>query len=102
MAIDILTETVLPFGAVPQRFPFLGRPSEDRKGSRRIHFSTVFRWWSKGIIGPGGERVRLEATKLGGKLVTSLEALQRFSEALNPRVEGESSTAYPPSPSKKR
>jgi hypothetical protein len=96
MAIDLLTETILPFGAVPPRFPFLGRPGEAGKGRRFVHFSTVFRWWSKGIIGPGGKPVRLEGMKLGGKLVTSLEALQRFSEALTPRVDGESPRSFPP------
>jgi hypothetical protein len=97
MAIDLLTETILPFGAVPHRFPYLGR----RGG--RLHLSTVFRWWSKGIVGPDGNRVHLEGTKLGEKLVTSTEALQRFSEALTPRVEAEPTILAPlRSPGKRR
>jgi hypothetical protein len=101
MAIDILQETVIPFGAVPQRFPHLGRVAEDGTQGR-VHFSTVFRWWSKGIVGPGGNRVRLEGTKLGGKLVTSLEALQRFSDALTPRAQGEAPATAPRAEGKRR
>jgi hypothetical protein len=101
MAIDVSQETILPLGAVPHRFPHLGRRTPDGKRGR-IHFSTVFRWFSRGVVGPDGERVRLEGVKLGGKLVTSLEAIQRFNEALTPRVQGEPKQLPPPRSSTRR
>jgi hypothetical protein len=51
------------------------RPA-NRQG-KPTHISTVYRW-----INPGVRGVRLEAIRLGGKLYTSKEALQRFAERL--------------------
>jgi hypothetical protein len=51
MAIDVSQETILPLGAVPHRFPHLGRRTPDGKRGR-IHFSTVFRWFSRGVVAP--------------------------------------------------
>src|SRR5262245_8761128 len=47
----------------------------------RVSFATVWRWALKGLPGPDGQRVRLEAQRLGGRWVSSWAALQRFSEA---------------------
>ena len=44
---------------------------------RRPHASTLWRWARKGISG-----VHLETRRLGGRFVTSLEALERFSATL--------------------
>ena len=44
---------------------------------RRPHASTVWRWCRKGLRG-----VRLEHTRLGHRVVTSAEALQRFTDSL--------------------
>jgi hypothetical protein len=43
----------------------------------------------------------LEAARLGGRWVTSLEALRRFSERLTPRLGGDDSAA-PRSPTSRR
>jgi hypothetical protein len=48
------------------------------------HFSTVFRWVLRGVRGPDGRMVKLQALRLGGKYITSREALQRFAEATTP------------------
>jgi hypothetical protein len=45
---------------------------------KKVHFSTVFRWVTKGVRG-----VRLEAVRLGNRWLTSAEALQRFVERLS-------------------
>jgi Protein of unknown function (DUF1580) len=51
-----------------------------------LNFSTVWRWILKGVLAADGERrVKLEAVRLGGRWVTSREALQRFSESLTER-----------------
>jgi hypothetical protein len=55
------------------------------RGGKRCHISTILRWILAGVRSPGGERVHLEASRLGGRWVTSVEALQRFSEALTPQ-----------------
>lgn len=91
--IDLATEDPIPLSRIPARFPFLGRHGGD--AGKRLHFSTVFRWATKGVKGPGGARVRLETAKLGGSLVTSLAALNRFAAALAPVVEGDVSSVEP-------
>jgi hypothetical protein len=40
-------------------------------------YKTVFEWVSKGYKG-----IKLEALKLGGRWITSADALQRFAEAI--------------------
>jgi Protein of unknown function (DUF1580) len=54
------------------------------RGGKRTHISTILRWILTGAKSPTGESVKLEAARLGGKWVTSREALQRFSERLTP------------------
>jgi hypothetical protein len=61
----------------------------------------VLRWVLDGARGPSGERVRLEAARLGGRWLTSLEALRRFSERLTPSVGGDDPAA-PRSPARRR
>lgn len=57
------------------------------RGRKRVHVSTLYRWISRGVRG-----VRLEAVHVGGTLVTSREALQRFADRLtSPTV----SSRYP-------
>jgi hypothetical protein len=61
------------------------------RGAKKTVFSTIFRWVLKGthartIDTEGkahkGQLVKLEAIRVGGRWVTSREALQRFFEAL--------------------
>ena len=62
----------------------------------RTHFSTAFRWIMKGIPSPStGERVRLEAVRIGGKWVTTHAALQRFAEATTSKFDKEASALRP-------
>jgi hypothetical protein len=65
-----------------------------RRG-RPVSLSCLLRWVLTGATGPSGERVRLEAVRLGGRWVTSREALQRFAERLTPAL---SDTPTPPTP----
>jgi hypothetical protein len=56
------------------------------RSGQRTHISTVVRWILKGAKGPDGRPVRLEALRIGGRWMTSREALQRFAEALTPAL----------------
>jgi len=63
--IDIASENPLTIREAAARLP--GRP----------HVATIHRWIARGVRG-----VRLEAGLLGGKRITSVEALQRFLDSL--------------------
>jgi hypothetical protein len=68
--IDIRNETLLTLSQAARLQP-------PGRGGRPTHISTVYRWISRGIGG-----IRLDAIRLGGRLLTSREALQRFAEQL--------------------
>ncbi len=70
MSIDLNNENVGTLSEVAGKLP--------RLGGRKIHTSTLWRWASRGLRG-----VRLEHVRLGGRIITSLEAVQRFSESLS-------------------
>lgn len=76
---NILTESVLGLADAANELPPSGRDRE-----KPINFSTVYRWVLKGIVGPGRKRIRLEAVRVGGRWITSREAIQRFVERLTP------------------
>jgi hypothetical protein len=72
------------------------------RGGKKTHLSTLLRWITKGAKGPGGETVRLEAVRLGGRWMTSREALQRFAEALTPAASGATTSLLPRTPRQRR
>ncbi len=59
---------------------------------RPVTLSCLFRWITGGVIGPGGERIYLEAARLAGKWVTTPGAIRRFVEAQTPRLTGQPSS----------
>jgi hypothetical protein len=77
--IDITAETTLSLAEAAKLVP----PA--RSGNRR-HLSTLLRWITKGAKAPDGSIIRLEARRLGGRWLTSREALQRFSDSLTPQL----------------
>ena len=50
----------------------------------------MLRWILTGLKSPAGELVRLEGIRIGGKWLTSKEAMQRFAERLTPDLNGTS------------
>jgi hypothetical protein len=54
------------------------------RAGRPVSPSCVFRWIRDGVKTPSGERVHLEAARLGGRLITSRAALERFMDAQSP------------------
>src|ERR1051326_8754025 len=93
--IDLTQEKPVPLDEAAKLFP-------PARGGQRCHLSTVLRWILKGSRGPNGERVRLEATRLGGRWMTSREAIQRFAERLTPDLEASGETATTRTPTKRR
>jgi hypothetical protein len=76
---SILRESMLGLAEAARRLP------AHREG-KPVSASCLLRWVLTGVRGPSG-KVHLEAVRLGGKWITSLEALERFAEALTPRPE---------------
>jgi hypothetical protein len=60
---------------------------------RPVTLGCLLRWVSTGVIGPGGQRIRLEAARLAGKWVTTPGAIRRFIAAQTPRMDGEAAPA---------
>jgi hypothetical protein len=67
--IDAAQEQTLTFEQAAARLP------------RPVHLAWVHRWATRGIPGPDGTRIRLEAVKVGCRWATSVEALGRFLAA---------------------
>jgi hypothetical protein len=82
--INLSTETILPLSLAAKRVP------ASRNG-RKTHLSTLLRWILQGVDG-----IRLEGVRLGGRWVTSQEALQRFAEALTPDLTANPRTSRSP------
>jgi hypothetical protein len=78
--IDLTTETPLPFAEACRLIP-------PGRGGKRTHLSTLVRWVTRGAPGPQGDRIRLEAVRIGGRWMTSREAIQRFAERLTPQLD---------------
>lgn len=83
--IDLAAEIPIPLAAAAKLIP-------PGRGGKKTHLSTVLRWILDGAPGPGGARIRLEALRLGGRWMTTREALQRFAERLTPRLDGDATT----------
>lgn len=70
MSIDITSEQVVTLAEATQHVP-------RRRGGKYPHFATLWRWATRGCRG-----VVLETIMVGGTRCTSVEALQRFFDAL--------------------
>jgi hypothetical protein len=64
-------ETLISLSAVSATFP-------GSRGAVRVHPATVTRWILSGVRSPFGDRVRLEAVRVGHRWMTSREAVRRF------------------------
>ena len=82
----LLAETLIGLCDAARRLP----PA--RRG-RPVSFSCVLRWITSGVPGPDGKRVKLEGVRVGGRWLTSEEALARWAERLTPRLDAEQAAA---------
>jgi hypothetical protein len=62
----------------------LARRCPPSRGLRQVSPETLARWITRGVNGPGGCRVHLDAVRLGGRWVSTEAALARFIAALTP------------------
>ena len=69
--IDLLTEEVVSFTDAARMLP-------RRRGGKRPHVATLYRWSQSGCRG-----VRLETIQVGGTRCTSRQAIARFCEQLS-------------------
>jgi hypothetical protein len=76
---NILEETIIPLQKAARLIP----PGRNGKAT---HIGTILRWILNGSKGPSGGVIRLEAVRLGGRWVTSREALARFAARLTPAL----------------
>lgn len=90
----LLTETVLGLAAAAQRLP-------PARGNRPVNSSTIWRWIKDGIKLSDGTTLRLEAVRLSGRWLTSVEALARFIDAQTPDL-GEQPAPIPRSVPQRR
>ena len=65
MTIELSTETAITIAEVPLHIP--------KRHGRKVHYSTVYRWMTKGVRGR-----KLESLLIGGVRYTTIEALARF------------------------
>lgn len=75
--LDIGSEQLLSLRQASRLLP-------SNRGGKPVSFACLLRWITHGVRGPNGDRVQLEACRLGSRWLTSREALQRFAEALTP------------------
>jgi hypothetical protein len=86
-ASQLLGETLLGLCEAARRLP-------PGRGGRPVSFSCVLRWITSGVPGPDGQRIKLEGVRVGGRWLTSEEALARWADRLTPHDNSEP----PPAP----
>src|SRR4051794_38559538 len=92
--VNLLNESTLSLTVAAQELPRC-------RGDRPVNPATLNRWIHRGVQGPSGHRVYLEAVRLGGSWVTSREAIARFTAALSARPDIDPPPA-PRTPSQRR
>lgn len=81
MAIDLQKDTLLSFADAARLLPATERGT-------KLHTATIWRWATKGRV-IGGRRIKLENLVVGGRRVTSTEALNRFAMQVTEAVDAE-------------
>jgi hypothetical protein len=87
-SVSLLTaETVIPINHAPKHYPY-----------GRANISTVYRHFGRGCRG-----IRLETFLAGGRRYTTVEAIERFFEAITAAADGDAITTAadgdsPPTP----
>ena len=80
VTIEVVQGSGLSLGHAARRFPAY-------RAGRPVNTSTIFRWITGGVRLPDGRCVRLEAVRLGGRWLTSPQAIERFIAAQTPSLD---------------
>jgi hypothetical protein len=80
--IDITSEQAIPLGEATRIYGA-------SRGGRPTHISTVLRHITRGTKLPDGQTIYLEGARIGGRWVTTREAVQRFVERLTTAALGQ-------------
>jgi hypothetical protein len=72
------------------------------RGGKKTHLSTILRWILHGAKGPQGSLVHLEAVRLGGRWLTTREAIHRFTERLTPSLDPATTSGTPQTPGQRQ
>jgi len=83
LPVDIRSEQLLSLPQAARRFP-------PYRLDAPVNPSTVWRWILQGVRLPDGSRVKLEAIRLAGRWLTSVEAIERFIAAQTPALHSDS------------
>lgn len=75
MQESILTENVISLHDGCKLVP-------SSRSGKKLNIATMWRWINDGVLALDGSRVKLQAIRLGGRWLTSHEAIERFSAAL--------------------
>ena len=75
-AIDLATQQVIALADLPEHVPA-------RRGGKKLHKSTPFRWAKRGHKAADDTIVRLPTIRVAGTLCTSVEGFQWFCERLS-------------------
>jgi hypothetical protein len=54
------------------------------RNGRPVHIATILRWITDGTMSPTGERVRLQAVRMGSRWLTTREWLDDYARRLTP------------------
>jgi hypothetical protein len=88
--IDSTTEHLISLADAARMVPC-------RRGGRRTHISTIYRWTTVGIGG-----IKLESLQCGGGRATSKEAMARFFQRLTDAASTSPVGAHPDAPPTRR
>jgi hypothetical protein len=70
---QLMTETLISLPQAARMLPAF-------RGNGRTSPTTLWRWISAGVRLPTGERLRLEGIRIGGRWLTTVEAITRFAK----------------------
>jgi hypothetical protein len=76
MSPSLLDETLMPLGRAARLLPSM-------RNGKPVSPATLWRWYKFGCRAAGGRVVKLQTWVLGGRRVTSREAIERFIAALS-------------------
>lgn len=78
-----------------QRLAVAARILPSNRQNKPVTMSCLLRWVMDGVRLPDGSRLKLEAARIGGKWVTTPQAIRRFVESQTPQS---NDTPLPPAP----